>query len=545
MTTAGSDTADPSRPHPQDARAGERPTGSLPDTPSSAGRLLRTAGLVTVIASMGSLLGLVRDATIAGSYGASSATDAFFVAWTIPETASPLLLQEALTYLLIPVLSRELVRHGSVQRVVDRTFVPALLLLAVLTGLVALAAPLITHLLAPGLEDPAVAITCVRIASLTVFFLGITGYLTATLQATGSFVVPAWVYIVYNLGIVAAILVLADRMGIYAAAIGLALGSAGMATVQLVPFLRRASMRRLHVRFDRRVAVALLMFLPVAAYTLGRQGQVYVERIIASDLGPGAISQLNFASKTGQMAILLTSVVAAVAFPGLARHAAADRTDELRTGVERTLRLGALLVLPLSAALVVFAPETIGLLFQRGAFDAADTAATTDILRLYSTGLVGQTVVNIAVLCFFSAGARTWYPALAAGGGLVATVLVDILIAPVMGAPGLALGNAAGITFTAVVLLLGIRRRVVEIRWARLADLLWRATLAAGLAAAAGWGAIHLLPAHSANALVLFLGGSLLLVTFVAAAAVLGVAEIREARRAVGARLRLRRRTGP
>lgn len=524
------------------AEHGATPSG--PPLPSSTGHVLRTAGLVTAVTTLGSLFGLIRDATIAGTYGASADTDAFMVAWTIPETASPLLLQEALTFLLVPLLSRELVRRGTIQHVVDRTLVPAVALLAALTALIALAAPLITTLLAPGIADPGLATRCVRIAALSVFFLGVAGYLTATLRAVESFLVPAWVPLVYNVGIIGSIAVLAATLGIYAAAIGLVIGSAGMVAVQLLPFLRRASLRRLQFRIDRRVGLALLAFLPVALYTLGRQAQVFVERVIGSGLGPGAISQLNYASKVAQMTILLTSVVAAVAFPALARQAAAGHTEDLRDGVETNLRLGVLLIIPMSAALTVFAPQIIRVLFERGAFSAADTAVTAEIMQVYSTGLLGQTLVLIGVISFFSTGARTWYPALAAGVGLVATVVVGVLATPPLGPAGMALGNSVGITVVAVVLLVGLRRRV-DIRFGRIGDVLWRTSAAAGLAVVNGWAATLLLPAGSPDLLVLAVGGSALVAVFLVAAGLLGVAEVQDARRMVTARLgrRSRRRT--
>lgn len=505
--------------------------------PTVSGRVLRTAGLVTLITTLGSLLGLLRDVAIAGSFGASGETDAFLVAWTIPETATPLLVEGAATSLLIPVLASAFERTGSIRGVVARTFLPAVVLLGALTALVLVTAPGITHLVAPGLADPALAARCVRIAAPTVFFLGISGYLMATLRATGAFLWPAWVNVVYNAGIVSAIAVFGATLGISAAALGLTIGSVGMVAVQLIPFLRHVSVRRMRLAVDRRVLGGLLTFVPIGAYTLGRQSQVYVERFIGSGLGEGAISQLNYAAKIAQLPMVVATAVAGVAFPALSRHAAARRTDELRVGVERNLRLGALLILPMTAGLVVLAPGVVRVLFEHGAFNEADTMATADIMRLYSTGLFGQVMVGICVLCFYSLGVRTWYPTLAAGVGLAVTVAVDVVGARLIGTPGLALGNAIGITAVAVVLLLGIRRRVVQLSARPLLDMMWRATLAAALSGAAGWSVDRLLAPALPDLLAVVLAAVVLLAVFAAAAGLLGIDEVREARRVVRARL--------
>ncbi len=463
----------------------------VPGTPPSAAmptrvRLLRTAGLVTVIQLLGSAFGLVRDVLLAHLFGAGPATDAFLVAWTIPETASPLLMEGALAYLLVPRLSRALELEGSLQRVLDRALLPALVVLAVLTAVVALAAPLVVQLLAPGLADPELAVRCVRAAAPTILFLGLSGVLMATLRATGSFLLPAWVYVVYNVGILAALLLLHERWGIYSAAVGLTIGSAGMVALQAGPFLRRVRLRSLRLQLARPLFLALVAFLPIGLYTLARQAQVFVERFLGSTLDPGAISHLNYATKVGQIPLGLAIAVAMVSMPTLSRHAAAERTTELRQGIEQTLRLGVLVIAPVDAGLIAMAPEVITVLFGHGEFGTADVRDTAGILRVYSAGLLGQTVVGVLAVCYWARARRTWWPATATGAGLLATVAVGVLAVEPLGTRGLALANAGGITVAAVLLLAGLSSRVVAIR---VGQLLGTIALAGGIATAAGLGA--------------------------------------------------------
>jgi putative peptidoglycan lipid II flippase len=501
-------------------------SGALPLSATPGGRLLRTAGLVTIITSLGSLLGLVRDVLIARFFGASGDTDAFLVAWTLPETATPLLMEGALSFLLVPLLSRELELRGSLQRVVDRTFLPAVIGLAVLAGLTALLAPAFVGTLAPGLANPHLAVRCVRAASFTIFFLGVSGYLMATLRATESFLIPSWVYVAYNTGILALILPLHHRYGVYIAAVGLTVGSACMVVIQLWPFLRRVRLRSLGFRIDRRLIMALGAFVPLGAYTLGRQAQVYVERFFGSELTAGAISHLNYATKIAQIPMTMATTVAMVSFPSLSRHAASGRRNDLRRGVEHNLRLGALLVMPAVAMLIAFAPQIVQVLFQRGAFTATDTASSAGIMRVYSTGLLGQTMVGVATVCFFSLTRKTWYAGIAALVGLVATIVVSWAAVGPLGAPGLALGNAAGITVAAILMLLGIRTRVVDIDVRSVVDATTRCGLAATTAGVAGFGFTRLFGGHLPAVLVLLFGLPVLVLIYVVVGRSLAIPEV-------------------
>jgi putative peptidoglycan lipid II flippase len=430
---------------------------------SLPGRMLRTAGLVTVITSLGSLLGLIRDVLLARFFGASVQTDAFLVAWTVPETITPLLMEGALAFLLIPLLSRELEVRGTMDRVVGRTFLPVVIGLAVLTAAVAALAPVIVAVLTPGLQDPELAVRCFRAAALTVLFLGTSGYMMSVLRASEQFLVPSWVYVAYNVGILACIVPFHGRYGVLIAAVGLSVGGALMVVVQVPAFLRRVSLRSLRLHLNRRLLMAATTFLPLGLYTIGRQAQVYVERYFGSDLDPGTISHLNYATKIAQIPVVMATTVALISLPALSRDAAADRRQDYRRGVEHNLRLGMLLIFPAMTMLIAFAPEIVHVLFQRGAFLSADTASTAGIMRVYTLGLLGQTLTVVTTLCFFSVGRTSWYPGVAAVVGLVVTIAVSGASFHSLGARGLALGNATGISVAAAMLMVGVHRRVIPI----------------------------------------------------------------------------------
>ena len=504
--------------------------------PQARGFLARAFGITALLSMGGSLLGLLRDLLLARFYGADQGTDAFLVSWTVPETAAPLLIEDAMAFLMIPAFSLALaakaepaVRTGArsvdgqgqsqgqgqarvqalgdpVRDLVAATLPPLALLLAVLSAATAFGAPLLVHLLAPGLADPGLAVVCTRLTALTILPFGLTGYLGSGLRAHHRFTGPGAVYIAYNTGILVVMVLLHGSLGVRAAAAGVAVGSALMTALLLPLFSRRCARLTLRQRATGRSAMALspLALLPVALFTLTRQAQVFVERYLASSLAPGTISHLNYAEKVAQIAMTLGLMVCTVTFPLVARAIADGDTETARLRVQKDLELVGAVVLAGSALLIALAPQVIQLLFQRGAFTSSDTAATAAAMRVYSLGLLGQAMVGTLIRPFFSVrpavtlgseparrGERSdWFPIAAMSLGLLVTALIGATAAPHYGAQGLAAANATGITLTAVLLLAALRMRGVPIHIPTVLLAQGRLLLAAAVAAAAAlWAA--------------------------------------------------------
>jgi putative peptidoglycan lipid II flippase len=509
-----------------------RPTEEAPR--AAGGFLARAFGITALLSAAGSLLGLVRDLLLARFYGADRGTDAFLVSWTVPETAAPLLIEDAMAFLMVPAFSlalsaratprlprpagrlrgeRTLVpvrassrRQDPVRDLVAATLPPLALMLAALSAATALGAPLLVELLAPGLPDRSLAVVCTRLTALTVLPFGLTGYLSAGLRAHHRFTGPGAVYIVYNTGILAVMVLLHGSLGVSAAAAGVALGSMLMTALLLPLFSRHCARLTRPRRGAARQALAInpMALLPVALFTLTRQAQVFVERFLASSLAPGTISHLNYAEKVAQMAMTLGMMVCTVTFPLVARALAEGDTEAARRRVERDLELVGAVVLAGTSVLVACAPRIVELLFQRGAFTPADTAATAAVMRVYSLGLLGQAMVGTLVRPFFSVRPAVtldgpalrrdrsdWYPIAAMGLGLLVTAAIGAATAARYGALGLAAANATGITLTAALLLGALRARGVPVRVPAVLLAQGRLLLAAAVAtgaAAAGSG---------------------------------------------------------
>ncbi|MFF0199376.1 murein biosynthesis integral membrane protein MurJ [Streptomyces sp. NPDC005017] len=500
----------PRTPAPPTART-HRSTGHLPPVPPAGppprpgdpaglphptSRFLARAALVTAFLSMaGAVLGLVRDQALARLFGAGSGTDAFLVAWTVPEFAATLLIEDGLAFALIPAFSVALARRARggggdpVRALVAATLPRLALALVAAGGLLVLIAPWLVGALAPGLPDPGLAVDCTRLTATCVVSFGLAGYCSAVLRAHRRFLAPAAIYVAYNTGIITGMFVLGGRWGVRSAAAGVAVGGCLMFLVQLPSLMRQ--LRRTAPREpgrgrerDRRVGIALVA--TVLLFALCRQSQILVERFLASHLPSGAISHLNYAQKVAQMPMVLSLMLCTVTFPVVARALADGDTERARGRVERDLALAACMVLLGTAAVVACAPQMIELLFQRGAFTARDTEATAGVMRVYALGLLGQTLVGVLARSYFSAARASWYPVGAMALGILATTWTGVLAVGPWGVLGIAAANAAGITVTAALMLAGTRGRGVPVRLRPVLGELSRPVLAALAAGAAG-----------------------------------------------------------
>ncbi|MCX4477104.1 MATE family efflux transporter [Streptomyces cellulosae] len=507
----------PPRPVPPGRRAGAtiltpgRGRNTVNPTTASRSFLARATLITASLSVAGSVLGLVRDQSLARMFGAGGETDAFLVAWTVPEFAATLLVEDGLAFVLIPAFSSALalraqgVAGDPVRSLAAATFPRMCLGLVAVSAVIAAGAPHVVRILAPGLTDAALAVDCTRVTATCVLTFGIAGYCSAVLRAHRRFLPPATIYVAYNVGIITTMLLLGRTLGVRAAAVGVAVGGCLMAAIQL-PYVVRQLRARQSVADGWMVArpkarpVPLALISTVLLFALCRQSQVLIERFLASTLPSGAISGLNYAQKVAQIPMTLSLMLCTVTFPVVARALADGDVQRARTRIERDLALASCLLLLGAAVVISCAPQIVKLLFERGAFTPRDTAVTADILRVYAVGLLGQTVVGVLIRSYFSTGRPTWYPIGAMATGLLATFLIGAGTADSWGAPGIAAANAIGITLTAALLLTGLgseptfavrfarrsRSRGVPIRVPQMLGELGRLALAAAAATAGG-----------------------------------------------------------
>jgi putative peptidoglycan lipid II flippase len=461
------------------------------DTRSTT-RAIALAALLIALGNVASrALGLVREATIAFFFWRGSAVDAFTLAWTIPNTIYDLLINGAVSAALVPVLSEY--AEGDADefgRLVASIFTIALAALCGLLALAAWQAPLLTALLvqAEQVELRAQTTELVRLLLPAVLLMGLSGLITAVLHARRTFLWPAFGGAIFNGGMIVAMVLLHDRVGVGSLAIGALIGAAGQVLVQLSG-LRGVRLRagvRLRHPAVRRI---LLLYAPVAlGIGFSILGTV-IDRWLASGL-PSAPTTMRYATTLIQFPLgLVAAAVSLAVLPTLSRQSAGGDEQAFRTTLAMGLKVVILLIVPATLGLAALAEPLVALVLQRGAFVASDSAATATALRFYLPGLPAAAIDQVLLFAFY-ARKNTLTPNIVQGAaiGFYLLAALPLLLLSQLGFLALVLGNSAQWIGHAL-LLWWLLRRDVPLGGLRLGEAALKALLA-GLAMAAAVGGL-------------------------------------------------------
>ena len=370
--------------------------------------LFRTASFLVLITIISRALGLVREAIIAGYFGVGPDTDAFFVAFRVPDLLFNSLINFLVATSFIPIFSKYLVTNDKNETWAFSSNVinVMLMFLFVFTVLVEIFATQIVSFLAPGLEKESLslAVRLTRIMIPIVIFGGLTGLFKSVLNTLQHFTVPAFITIVYNVFIISAVLVLARRYGIVALAIGVVLAALFQFLIQM-PVLISKGMRyclRLDLRDEGLIGMGRLLHPVVLALMLG-QIVPYFEIYLASQMSAGAISYLNYAGRiVSAPDQIYTVVVSSLIFTSLSADVASgDRINVVRK-LSGGIRITIFVILPLSFILIGVSSSIIKLLLGRGAFEASAVEGTSKAFVAYSVGLSIVCVRNLVSYTFFA-----------------------------------------------------------------------------------------------------------------------------------------------
>jgi len=527
-----------------------------PPTSSSGSRLARSAGVIGLATMASRLLGLAREQVLAFYFGAGNAMDAFNIAFRIPNLLRDLFAEGAMSAAFVPTFTQQLQNGKPRAWQLGNHVVNALLAVTiplVVLGMV-FADPLVRlyaedYAAVRGKLELTILLTRIMLPFLTLVALA--AAFMGMLNALRHFFVPALAPAMFNVGTIASVLALVPVMRmagldpIAAAAVGALVGGAGQVLVQW-PLLRREGFRyrpALDTADPALRRVAALMG-PGIVGLAAVQVNLFVNSVLATGEGTGAVSWLTFAFRIMYLPIGLFGVsIATAALPAVATHVAREDLAELRREVSRGLRMMLMLNVPATFGLVALAAPVVALLFERGRFTAADTTATAAALVFYAPGLVGYPAVKLASPVFYALrDSRT--PVVVSVTTIALNVVLNVTLVRVMGYRGLALGTAIAALANAGTLFWLLRARLGGLEGARTAAALGKILLAAAAMAVSAWtierAVAPMMPGAGTPARAigvgLAIGGGLLVLALTAH--LLDIAEFRDARRLVLSRFR-------
>jgi len=481
--------------------ASDPPPGA-PEAPPPQPRLARAAGIISVATGLSRVLGLVREQVFAALLGVSPLTDAFVVAFRIPNLLRDLFAEGALSAAFVPTFTDYLTNRRREEAFLLANRVIAAVTL-ILGGLVLLAMawpdPLVRGL-APGFgpDGRRLTILMTRIVLPVLPLVSLAALCMGMLNAQGKFATPALAPAMFNVlviatGAVLAVLGLSERQVVIGWSIGTLLGAGGQLFLQ-VPALWRTGFRlRPAVSFrDPGVRRVGSLMAPATVGLAATQVNIMVSTMFASH-EPGANTWLLYAFRLLYLPIGVFGVaIGTAATAGLARRAAEQDMEGLRDTLRQALRLVAFLTIPSTVGLIVLAKPIVRLLFEHGRFTAADTRATAAALVFYTIGLFAYSSVKALAPAYYALG-RPRVAVVASLSAVAVNLALNITLFPVLKYRGLALGVAAAAVVNAGVLLVVFQRRWGGLLRRDLAVLLAKVSAAAALMGVLVWGSALLL----------------------------------------------------
>lgn len=434
--------------------------------------LLKALATVSSMTLLSRILGFVRDFVIARTFGAGLLTDAFFVAFRLPNLLRRLFAEGAFSQAFVPLLAEYRSRRGEdeTKQLVDRVATALFLSVLTVAALGVAGAPLLIYVSAPGFaadaDKFALTVELTRITFPYILFMALVAFSAGILNTWSRFALPAFTPVLLNLAFIGMALFAAPYFDPPVAALAWAVFLGGLLQLAIqIPALKKIGMLP---RFDwapkdEGVRRVLLLMGPAVLGVSVAQISLLINTIFASFLPSGSVSWLYYADRLMEFpAGLLGAALGTILLPSLSKAHSTGGREEFSALLDWGLRLTLLLTLPAALALAILAVPLLATLFQYGAFTANDVLQTRTALVAYSVGLAGLILVKVLAPGFYARqDIRT--PVKIALITLAATQAMNLAFIGWLRHAGLALSIGLASCLNAALLWHGLRRRQVYV----------------------------------------------------------------------------------
>ncbi len=445
---------------------------------------LKNTLLFSLATLISRILGYIRDAVVAYIFGANALTDAFFVAWRIPNTLRQLVAEGSFNAAFIPIFTQLHRKNPDyAYRYASSLFSYYTLVLSFLTVIVVIFSDFFVRIVAPGLIDKGtidIASNLLKLVFPYIVLVGWVSFFMALLNTRDRFFIPAVSPALLNLSFILSAVILSQSMGIYALAAGAIIGGILQVLLQFPLLFKEKLFPRLSFSPVPEIKQTLKRLAPAFASFGVSQFAFVVDTVIASFLVGGAISYLYYANRIFQLPIGLFAVgLGNALLVSLSRHYSEKDEELFSRDLNNGLRFALFISLPATAGMIVLGKEILSVLLERGAFTYEDTVMTYTALVGYSIGLAGYALSRPFKSAFFAMG-DTKTPLYSTIAGLVVSITAAIVAGFMLGwgVFGLALASSIG-GFAGLIYL--VLSGDFSVEWKKMAFTFLKTSIATGL----------------------------------------------------------------
>ena len=425
-------------------------------------KLFKSTAVVSGMTMISRILGFIRDMLFARIFGVDSGTDAFFVAFKIPNFLRRLFAEGAFSQAFVPVLAdyKEQGSKEALRLFINRTAGSLSLILMAVTIIGMIAAPLLIMLFAPGFMweggQYELTVQMLRITFPYLFFISSVAFAGGILNSHGQFAVPAFTPVFLNLCMISAAIWLSPLMPEPITALAWGVFIAGMVQLafQFPALMALGLVPRPQFGFrDPGVKRIMSLMLPAIFGVSVTQINLLIDTLLASFLTAGSVSWLYYSDRLVEFPLGLFGIaLATVILPSLSKNHAAKDYQSFSRSLDWGLRLVLLIGLPSSVGLFLLAEPMLSTLFKYNEFGVNDVQMAGKSLMAYSVGLLGFILVKILVPGF-SSRKDMKTPVRFGIYAMIANMIFNFILFYPMGHVGLALATSLGAFFNASLLL--------------------------------------------------------------------------------------------
>jgi putative peptidoglycan lipid II flippase len=430
--------------------------------------LKRTLAFATILLlalnGLSRISGFIREMAIAKTYGATSVTDAYIVATTIPNLIFTIGLI-SLVSVVVPVFT-EYEGKGKIEEAWNVSIGILNILIFIMVGMVLLGvlfAPQLVKAFAPGFtqETYSLSVRMTRFIMPSALFMTLGSLFTGILNSKNKFATAAFAPIINNVFIILGVLVLDVFWGSEGLVIGTLAGSIMFAAGQIPAMIKQGFRYRFSANINHPgIKKVFRLMGPVTIGVAVNQMYLIIDKILASGLAEGSISALQYASKVMQLPLnIFVLAVSSAFFPTMSKLAASNDSKSLASVLNQAIGVIIMFTVPAATGLIVLREPIIKVLFERGAFNSNATQMTAVALMFFSFGILGQAMNIILTRGYFSLQ-DTKTPIKITILGVVINIIASIILVKFLSHAGLALANSIAATVSSLVMFIYLSRRI-------------------------------------------------------------------------------------
>ena len=440
--------------------------------------------VVTLFCS--NLLGVLRDHYLAQKIP-TSLLDTYYAAFRLPDLVFNILILGAISAAFIPVFTELLARDKKKALIVANNLlniglVGVVLSLAILFFLMPWLIKVVVPSFAP--DKQATTLNLARLFLISPLFFAVSYYFSGILNSFKHFTISSLAPLIYNLSIILGTVILGNRLGVYAPAIGVLVGSLLHMAIQLPSILKRGWRPSLTFDLKDKDAIKIFKLMIPRSIGLGSNQILLIGfTAIASGLSAGSVAIYNLADNIQTMpSVVFGTSIASALFPHLSGVYAEKNENKFAKMMENGLLAIIYFLIPLSIAIILLRAQIVRIILGSGHFGWEQTQATASALGIFSLALVFSGALPLFAKALY-ARQNTKTPTIIGVATVAISLLAGFFLSKKLGVAGLAAGLSIGMVVNVGLLGLAIRRMGININWQKIAKNTLKILFASGLMA--------------------------------------------------------------